>query len=83
MQLGLAGTVRSKKKRTTIPAGIRDWPSDLVSRKFQRRGTKPALGHVTFIVDAFNLYIVGAGGRTQAPYRSHTRTAGNGDPSVS
>jgi putative transposase len=71
-ELGIAGVVRGKPKRTTIPAGLVDRPSDLVERRFQAVApnrlwvadltyvrTWSGFCYVAFIIDAYSRRIVG------------------------
>jgi putative transposase len=71
-ELGIAGVVRGKPKRTTIPAGLVDRPSDLVERRFRAVApnrlwvadltyvrTWSGFCYVAFIIDAYSRRIVG------------------------
>ncbi len=71
-QLGLAGVVRGKKKRTTIPVETGERRADLVERKFRADApnrlwvadltyvwTCVGFVDVAFIIDVFSRYIVG------------------------
>jgi putative transposase len=70
--LGLAGVVRSKKKRTTTAEGGGQQPIDLVERKFEASGpnrlwvcdftyvwTTAGFVYVAFVIDIFSRRIVG------------------------
>ena len=70
--LGLAGAVRGKKTRTTIPGGVGERPADLVERQFGAPApnrlwvadltyvsTWSGFAYTAFIVDAFSRAIVG------------------------
>jgi putative transposase len=70
--LGLAGAVRGKKTRTTIPSGVGERPADLVERQFTAPApnrlwvadltyvsTWSGFAYTAFIVDAFSRAIVG------------------------
>jgi putative transposase len=70
--LGLAGVVRGKKLRTTLPEDVGQRPADLVDRQFVAAApnrlwvadltyvsTWSGFAYTAFIVDAFSRYIVG------------------------
>ena len=70
--LGLAGVVRGKSKRTTIPAAQAERPGDLVDRNFTAAapnrlwvadityvGTWQGFAYVAFVIDVFSRMIVG------------------------
>ncbi len=70
--LGLAGAVRGKRPRTTIPSGIGERPADLVERQFGAPApnrlwgadltyvsTWSGFAYTAFMVDAFSRAIVG------------------------
>jgi putative transposase len=70
--LGIAGVVRGKPKRTTIPAGLADRPGDLVERRFRAVApnrlwvadltyvrTWSGFCYVAFIIDVYSRRIVG------------------------
>jgi putative transposase len=70
--LDLAGVVRGKRKRTTIPADVGERPTDLVERNFNPPApnrlwvgdityvwTITGFVYVAFVIDAFSRYIVG------------------------
>ena len=71
-QMGLAGRVRGKKRRTTIPADVSARPGDLVERSF--RASRPntlwvadltyvatwsGFAYAAFVIDVFSRRIVG------------------------
>jgi putative transposase len=71
-QMGLAGRVRGKKKRTTIPADISARPADLVDRRFVATApnqlwiadityvaTWSGFAYAAFVTDVFSRRIVG------------------------
>jgi putative transposase len=71
-ELGIAGVVRAKKKRTTVAADTSEPPGDLVSRDFSAPApnrlwvadityvsTWSGFAYVAFVVDVFSRYIVG------------------------
>jgi putative transposase len=71
-ELGIAGVVRGKPKRTTIPAVLTDRPGDLVERRFSATApnrlwvadltyvrTCSGFCYVAFIIDAYSRRIVG------------------------
>ena len=71
-QMGLAGRVRGKKKRTTIPADISARPGDLVDRRFVATApnqlwiadityvaTWSGFAYAAFVTDVFSRRIVG------------------------
>jgi putative transposase len=71
-ELGIAGVVRGKPKRTTIPAALADRPGDLVERRFRAPApnrlwvadltyvrTWSGFCYVAFIIDAYSRRIVG------------------------
>lgn len=71
-QMGLAGRVRGRHRKTTIPDPRADWPSDLVERAFQASGpnrlwvadityvaTWSGFAYVAFVTDVFSRMIVG------------------------
>jgi putative transposase len=71
-ELGIAGVVRGKTKRTTIPAEAEQRPADLVERNFTAPApnrlwvadltyvaTWAGFAYVAFIIDAFSRMIVG------------------------
>jgi len=71
-ELGIAGVVRGKPRRTTTPAPTADRPADLVERDFSAPApnrlwvadltyvaTWTGLAYVAFIIDAFSRMIVG------------------------
>jgi putative transposase len=71
-QMGLAGRVRGKRKRTTIPADIGVRPADLVERQFVATApnqlwiadityvaTWSGFAYAAFIIDVFSRRIVG------------------------
>ncbi len=71
-EMGLAGAVRGKSKRTTIPGDLAARPADLVDRKFTAPvpnrlwvadltyvWTRAGFVYVAFVTDAFSRYIVG------------------------
>ena len=71
-ELGIAGVVRGKPKRTTIPAEAEQRPADLVERDFTAPApnrlwvadltyvaTWAGFAYVAFIIDAFSRMIVG------------------------
>jgi putative transposase len=71
-ELGIAGVVRGKPKRTTIPAGLVDRPGDLVERRFRAVApnrlwvadltyvrTWSGFCYVAFIIDVYSRRIVG------------------------
>ena len=70
--LGIAGVVRGKRRRTTVPDPANPVPEDLLKRDFtapapNRRwvadftevGTRAADVYVAFVVDCYSRYIVG------------------------
>jgi len=70
--LDLAGVVRGKRKRTTVPADVSERPRDLVKRNFNPPAPNrlwvgdityvwaiTGFVYVAFIIDAFSRYIVG------------------------
>jgi putative transposase len=70
--LGLAGAVRGKRARTTVPSDASARPADLVERKFTASApnrlwvadltyvsTWSGFAYVAFVVDVFSRYIVG------------------------
>lgn len=70
--LGLAGAVRGKRQRTTVPAEVSQRPEDLVERNFNPPApnrlwvadisyisTWSGFVYVAFVVDAFSRFIVG------------------------
>jgi putative transposase len=70
--LGLAGAVRGKRARTTVPSDAGARPADLVDRKFTAPApnrlwvadltyvsTWSGFAYVAFVVDVFSRYIVG------------------------
>ena len=70
--LGLAGAVRGKKARTTVPADVAARPADLVDRSFTAPApnrlwvadltyvsTWPGVVYTAFVTDVFSRYIVG------------------------
>ena len=71
-ELGIAGVVRGKPRRTTTPAPTADRPADLVERDFSARApnrlwvadltyvaTWAGFAYVAFVIDAFSRMIVG------------------------
>ncbi len=71
-QMGLAGVVRGKKMRTTIPADVANHPSDLVARDFTASrpnelwvsdltyvSTWRGFVYAAFVIDVFSRRIVG------------------------
>jgi putative transposase len=69
---GLAGVVRGRKVRTTIPAAVAERPGDLVKREFVATApnrlwvadityvaTWAGFVYVAFVIDVFSRYIVG------------------------
>jgi putative transposase len=71
-ELGIAGVVRGKPKRTTIPAAVAERPGDLVERRFRAVGpnrlwvadltyvrTWSGFCFVAFIIDVYSRRIVG------------------------
>jgi putative transposase len=71
-QMGLAGRVRGKKKRTTIPADVSSRPGDLVDRRFVATApnrlwiadityvaTWSGFAYAAFVTDVFSRRIVG------------------------
>jgi putative transposase len=70
--LGLAGAVRGKVKRTTIPGEVGERPGDLVNRVFRALApnrlwvadltyvaTRAGFVYVAFVIDVYSRYIVG------------------------
>ncbi len=71
-ELGIAGVVRGKPKRTTIPAAVAERPGDLVERRFRAVApnrlwvadltyvrTWSGFCYVAFVIDAYSRRIVG------------------------
>ena len=71
-ELGIAGVVRGKPKRTTIPAELAERPGDLVERRFSAAApnrlwladltyvrTWSGFCYVAFVIDAYSRRIVG------------------------
>jgi putative transposase len=71
-ELGIAGVVRGKPKRTTIPAALAERPGDLVERRFRAAApnrlwvadltyvrTWSGFCYVAFVIDAYSRRIVG------------------------
>ena len=71
-ELGLAGAVRGRRVRTTVPALVADRPLDLVQRQFAvdrpnrlwvaditHVRTTNGFAYVAFVIDAFSRHIVG------------------------
>jgi putative transposase len=71
-EMDLAGVVRGKSKRTTIPGDLAARPADLVDRKFTAPApnrlwvadltyvwTRTGFVYTAFVIDAFSRYIVG------------------------
>jgi putative transposase len=71
-ELGIAGVVRGKPRRTTTPAPTADRPADLVGRDFTARepnrlwvadltyvATWAGFAYVAFVIDAYSRMIVG------------------------
>jgi putative transposase len=71
-EMGLAGVVRGKTKRTTVPGELAQRPADLVERKFTAPApnrlwvadltyiwTRAGFVYVAFVIDVFSRYIVG------------------------
>ncbi len=71
-ELGIAGVVRGKLKRTTVPAAVAERPGDLVERRFRAVApnrlwvadltyvrTWSGFCYVAFIIDVFSRRIVG------------------------
>jgi putative transposase len=71
-EIDLAGVVRGKSKRTTIPGDLAARPADLVDRKFTAPApnrlwvadltyvwTRAGFVYTAFVIDAFSRYIVG------------------------
>ena len=71
-QLGLAGRVRGRKRRTTIPADVAARPADLVERRFEAPApnqlwiadityvaTWSGFAYAAFVTDVFSRRIVG------------------------
>jgi putative transposase len=69
---GLAGRVRGRRRRTTVPADIGAWPADLVDRRFSSSrpnqlwvadityvATWSGFAYVAFVTDVFSRRIVG------------------------
>ncbi len=70
--LGLAGVVRGKRQRTTVPAEVSERPEDLVERNFNPPepnrlwvadisyvSTWSGFAYVAFVIEAFSRFIVG------------------------
>lgn len=71
-EMGLAGVLRGKSTRTTIPSDVAARPADLVDRQFTATApnrlwvadltyvwTRAGFVYVAFVTDAFSRYIVG------------------------